>query len=103
MLDATGKALPAVPTASVTFAGIASETVVNPTGGAEKVDILQGVFGGFNNSGAAALTAAHVGKQAFCEDDNTVKNVIGTNGFAVGIFLGFDANGLCIIDTNRRA
>lgn len=103
MLDSNGKALPAVPTASVTFAGVFAETVVNPSGGTQKVNIRQGVFGGFNNSASAALTLAYVNKPAYCEDDNTVKNAAGTNGFAVGIFLGFDDNGKCIIDTNRRA
>ena len=103
MADSNGKALPATPTASVTFLGVADESVVNPSGGSEKVNIRQGVFGGFNNSGSAALTAAYVGKPAYCEDDNTVKNAAGTNGFAVGIFLGFDADSKCIIDTTRRA
>lgn len=103
MLNASGLALPAVPTASVTFAGVAEKTVVNGSGGSEKLNIQQGVFGGFNNSGSAALTAAYVGKPAYCEDDNTVKNAAGTNGFAVGIFLGFDEDSKCTIDTNRRA
>lgn len=103
MADSNGKALPAVPAANVTFLGVGRQTVVNPSGGSLKVDVDQGVFGGFGNSASAALTAAYIGKPAYCEDDNTVKNAAGTNGFAVGIFLGFDEDGKCIIDTTRRA
>lgn len=102
MLDSSGKALPAAPTAGCTFGGIATETVANALNGTEKVNLENGVFGGWNNSGTSPLVAADVGQQAYCEDDNTVKRVAGTNGFAVGRFLGFDENSKCIIDTNDR-
>jgi len=103
MANSSGKALPATPTASVTFLGVARKTVEQPASGSLTVDVGQGVFS-FENSASAALTAAYVGKPAYCEDDMTVKNAAGTNGFAVGIFLGFDpTTGKCIVDTTRRA
>src|SRR5690349_20784250 len=77
MLDSSGKALPAAPTAGCTF-------------------------GGWNNSSTSALVDADVGQQAYIEDDNTVKRLAGTNGMAAGRFLGFDENSKCIIDTNDR-
>lgn len=102
MIDSGGKALPAAPAAGSVFGGVAVETVVNAASGTEKVNLENGVFGGFNNSGTSPLVAADLGQQAYVEDDNTVKRIAGAHGMAAGRFLGFDENNKVIIDTNDR-
>lgn len=102
MLTALGYAMPAAPAASVVFLGVAADTVECAASADELINLEQGVFT-FENSATNPLGATHIGRPAFCEDDMTVANKAGTNGFAVGVFLGLDADGKCIVDTQRAS
>ena len=101
---ASGHAAPASTAAGLAGLGRAEATVDNSAGAAADLSIVvkPGVFA-WNNSGNNALTIADIGKKVWVEDDNTVAGVTGTHGTVAGIFLGFDEDDDCWIDTRGNA
>jgi hypothetical protein len=74
VLDANGFAAPATAAASLTSVGVFDESVVNEgADGAAKVLVKRGTFL-MKNDGTNPVTRAHVGKDCFIVDDETVSS-----------------------------
>lgn len=85
-IDSSGNAMAAglLAGGTVRVVGVASATADNSTGaaGAIKCEAIPGVFR-FLNHGADLVTAADVGADCYCVDDQTVAKTSGTNTRAV--------------------
>ena len=96
-LDANGYAIPGKKAAGLTAAGRAEETVEN-TGadGAVLIRVTRGVFV-FANTATTSnkITAAHVLKPCYMEDDQTVGNA-GAGASLAGIVLAVDEEGITV-------
>lgn len=110
-VNAAGNAVPAADAAGLRVVGRCEGTVGpgvtgqdadNSAGAAGDVscNAKRGAFP-YNNSTAAPIVQADIGKMVFVEDDNTVRKTGGTNSIKAGIFLGFEDGDVtrCIIDT----
>lgn len=94
-VDAQGNAVPASDAAGLTVLGRAEETVVNTgAAGAKVIVIRRGIFL-WDNSGAAALTKAHIGTIAYVADDQTVANA-SVNAIKAGLVVGINTDGVWI-------
>ena len=95
--DATGALNPAADTAGLTVLGVAQRRMINSTGAAATVippaKVAAGVFK-FATTGANALTAADIGKNACVLDDQTVVRAAGTtNSIVAGTVDSIDPDG----------
>ena len=90
-LDASGYAIPGKKAESLTAVGRAEETVTN-TG----ADVARGVFV-FDNTATAAnkITAAHVLKPCYMEDDHTV-TALATGASVAGTVIRVDDEGVAV-------
>ena len=96
-LDADGYAVPGKKAAGLTAAGRAEETVENTGGDGEAViRILRGVFIYANTSTAAnKVTAAHVLKPCYIEDDQTV-TALAAGASVAGLVVRVDGSGVAV-------
>jgi len=96
VLDASGNAKAAVLAASLTAAGRAEEFVDNTGGiaGAKTVKVRRGTFV-WNNSVSHAVTKAHVLKDCYIEDDNTVSS-LATGSSRAGTVIGVTDDGVLV-------
>jgi len=97
VLDANGYAIPGKTAANLTAAGRAEETVVNSgADGALSVRVSRGVFV-FDNTATTAnkITAAHVLKTCYIEDDQTV-TALATGASAAGSVIRVDDDGVAV-------
>ena len=96
-LDADGYAVPGKKAEGLTAAGRAEETVENTGGDGEAViRILRGVFIYANTSTAAnKVTAAHVLKPCYIQDDQTV-TALATGASVAGLVVRVDENGIAV-------
>lgn len=95
--NANGELRPAADVAAITVLGVAALRMVNSTGAAAKVTprarVTAGVFK-FVTTGANALTAADIGKNACVLDDQTVVRAAGTtNSIVAGTVQSIDSDG----------
>lgn len=97
--NASGYAVPAADTAGLKVLGRAENTVDN-TGGAngdERVRVLRKNAFLFKNSGAAPLTIAAIGENAYVEDSVTVTTAAGaTNDIVAGKILDVTSEGVWV-------
>lgn len=96
-LDANGYAIPGKKAEGLTAVGRAEETVENAGADGELViRIARGVFV-FDNTATAAnkLTAAHVLKPCYIEDDHTV-TALATSASVAGIVIRVDGEGVAV-------
>ena len=96
-LDADGYAVPGKKSAGLTAAGRAEETVENTGGDGELViRVLRGVFIYANTSTAAnKVTAAHVLKPCYIEDDQTV-TALAAGASVAGLVVRVDGSGVAV-------
>lgn len=96
-LDADGYAVPGKKAEGLTAAGRAEETVENSGGDGEAViRVLRGVFIYANTSTAAnKVTAAHVLKPCYIQDDQTV-TALATGASVAGLVVRVDENGVAV-------
>jgi hypothetical protein len=98
-LNATGFATRGAVATTLTAVGRAEEAVDNTTGadGAQRINVMPGVFQFGNSSAADQITLADVDKQCFIIDDQTVAK---TNGGATrsvaGIVRDVDTSGVWV-------
>lgn len=92
----TGFAAPASDTANRVILGVASKRAANntSTNGARNVEVLYGRAFKFNASGA--INSTHIGRVAYCVDDNTVSVTLTTNRVKVGKIVGVDPDGVWV-------
>lgn len=97
VLDANGYAIPGKKAADLTTAGRAEETVVNNgADGAAVICVTRGVFICENTATAAnKVTAAHILKPCYLEDDQTV-TALATGSSAAGLVISVDNNGVAV-------
>jgi len=96
-IDANGYAIPAKKAASLMAAGRAEETVSNTGGDGEAtVRVTRGVFV-FENTYTAAnkITAAHMFKPCYMEDDQTV-TALSTGSSVAGLVVRVDDEGVAV-------
>jgi hypothetical protein len=96
-LDANGFAVPGTTAEGLTAAGRAEETVVNSGADGELVvKVSRGVFI-FDNTATAAnkVTAAHVLKPCYMEDDQTV-TALATGASVAGLVIRVDDEGVAV-------
>lgn len=96
-LDADGFAVPGKQAAGLTAAGRAEETVIN-TGadGAESIRAARGVFVYANTATAAnKVTAKHILKPCYMEDDQTV-TALAAGASPAGLVLRVDESGVAV-------
>lgn len=96
-IDANGYAIPAKKSAGITAAGRAEETVENKGGDGELIiRVTRGVFI-FNNTATTAnkITAAHVLKPCYIEDDQTV-TASATGTSLAGFVIRVDDEGVAV-------
>ena len=96
-LDADGFAIPGKKAAGLTAAGRAEETVENTGSDGELViRVTRGVFIYSNTSTAAnQVTAAHVLKPCYIQDDQTVTALV-TGASVAGLVVRVDENGVAV-------
>ena len=96
-LDADGYAIPGKKAAGLTAAGRAEETLENTGGDGELViRVARGVFIYANASAAAnKVTAAHVLKPCYIQDDQTV-TALATGASVAGLVVRVDENGVAV-------
>lgn len=96
-LDADGYAVSGKKAEGLTAAGRAEETVENTGGDGEAViRVLRGVFIYANTSTAAnKVTAAHVLKPCYIQDDQTV-TALATGASVAGLVVRVDENGVAV-------
>ena len=96
-LDADGFAIPGKKAAGLTAAGRAEETVENTGSDGELViRVTRGVFIYSNTSTAAnKVTAAHVLKPCYSQDDQTVTALV-TGASVAGLVVRVDENGVAV-------
>ena len=96
-IDATGYAIPGKKATGLKAAGRAEETVENKGGDGEAViRVARGVFV-FDNTATAAnkITAAHVLKPCYMEDDHTV-TALATGASVAGTVIRVDDEGVAV-------
>ena len=96
-VDATGYAIPGKKATGLKAAGRAEETVENKGGDGEAViRVARGVFV-FDNTAPAAnkITAAHVLKPCYMEDDHTV-TALATGASVAGTVIRVDDEGVAV-------
>lgn len=96
-LDADGYAVPGKKAEGLTAAGRAEETVENTGGdGEQMIRVLRGVFI-YANTGTAAnkVTAAHVLKPCYIQDDQTV-TALAAGASVAGLVVRVDENGVAV-------
>lgn len=94
-LDDTGYAVPGSKQVGLTAAGRAEETVENAGGdGAACIQVRQGAFC-YANSTDAPVTQAHVLKQCYIQDDETVSSSA-EGASAAGIVIRIDEDGVAV-------
>lgn len=96
-LDASGYAIPGKKAESLTAVGRAEETVTNTGADGELViRVARGVFV-FDNTATAAnkITAAHVLKPCYMEDDHTV-TALATGASVAGTVIRVDDEGVAV-------
>lgn len=96
-LDANGYAVPGKKAEGLTAAGRAEETVENNGADGELlIRVTRGVFV-FNNTATQAnkITAAHVLKPCYIEDDQTVTS-LATGASAAGLVIRVDDTGVAV-------
>lgn len=96
-LDANGYAIPGKKAAGLTAAGRAEETVENKGGDGELViRVARGVFV-FANTATTSneISAAHVLKPCYIEDDQTV-TALATGASAAGLVVRVDESGVAV-------
>ena len=98
-IDANGLAVNASDTAGLRAVGRLETDIVNGTGyrGQNYATVLRNSFS-YNNSSTHPLTQANLGSFAMVEDEQTVA-ATSTHSVKAGIFMGFGADGLPVIDT----
>nr|WP_326209525.1 hypothetical protein [uncultured Oscillibacter sp.] len=96
-LDADGFAVPGKKAVGLTSAGRAEETVENAGGDGDLViRVTRGVFIYSNTSTAAnKVTAAHVLKPCYIQDDQTV-TALGAGASVAGLVVRVDENGVAV-------
>lgn len=96
-LDATGHAIPAKTAAGLTAAGRAEETVANDgVDGAASIRVIRGVFVWDNTATAAnKVTAAHMLKPCYMQDDQTVTTLAAGTSVA-GLVVRVDDEGVAV-------
>ncbi|MCD7948306.1 MAG: hypothetical protein LUG13_08465 [Oscillospiraceae bacterium] len=96
-IDATGCAIPAKKAASLMAAGRAEETVENTGGdGDATIRVSRGVFVVDNTATAAnQITAAHLLKPCYMEDDQTV-TALATGSSVAGLVVRVDEDGVAV-------
>lgn len=102
--NANGELRPAADVANITVVGVAQRKMVNTTGAAAKcvppAKVAAGCFK-FATTGANALTAADIGKNAYVLDDQTVVRQAGTvNNIVAGVVDSIDPDGGIWIKVN---
>jgi len=97
VLDADGYAIPGKTAAGLTAVGRAEGTVANPgADGAVSVDVLCGVFVYANSATAAnKVTAKHLLKPCYIEDDQTV-TALATGASVAGLVIRVDESGVAV-------
>ncbi|RJX32330.1 MAG: hypothetical protein C4516_04325 [Oxalobacter sp.] len=98
--DADGYATPGATATTLTYLGMAEETVDNTDGadGAKNVLIRRGEAFQFANDGTDPVTQASMGKVCYIVDDQTVAATSGTNTrSAAGTVIGIDADGVWVL------
>lgn len=96
-LDANGYAIPGKTAEGLTAAGRAEETVINAgADGAAFIKVTRGAFV-FDNTATAEnkVTAAHVMKTCYIEDDQTV-TALATGASAAGRVIRVDDEGVAV-------
>lgn len=96
-LDANGYAIPARKAEGLTSAGRAEETIINQGGDGEAViRVCRGVFV-FANTATAAnrISAAHILRLCFMEDDQTV-TALSTGASVAGLVIRVDDEGVAV-------
>lgn len=96
--DASGFAIPGAKAASLTTLG-RIETSVDNTGGADgavTVTVKRGTFK-FENDATNPVTAAHIKKDCYFIDDQTVTS-LSTGSSKAGVVLGIAQDGQIIVD-----
>jgi hypothetical protein len=94
--DANGWAVPAADAANLVVLGIAKADVVNAgANGALSIEVER-TAALFENSAAAAITQALVGRTCFVEDDNTVRGTGGTNSIKAGEVIEVSSEGVWV-------
>jgi hypothetical protein len=96
-LDANGYAIPGKKATGITAAGRAEETIVNNgADGDASILVTRGVFI-FDNTGTTAnkVTAAHVLKPCYMEDDHTV-TALSTGASIAGLVIRVDNEGIAV-------
>lgn len=96
-LDANGYAIPGKKAAGLTAAGRAEETVENKGADGEAfIRVARGVFV-FNNTATTSnkISAAHVLKPCYIEDDQTV-TALATGASAAGLVVRVDEDGVAV-------
>lgn len=96
-LDANGLAIPGETAEGLTAAGRAEETIENSgADGAVSIKVTRGVFV-FDNTATPAnkITAAHVLKTCYIEDDQTV-TALATGASAAGRVIRVDDDGVAV-------
>ncbi len=98
-IDANGLAVNASDTAGLRAVGRCENDVVNGASyrGETYVTVRRNSFS-YNNSSTHPLTQANLGGFAMVEDEQTVA-ATSTHAVKAGIFMGFDVNGMPVIDT----
>ena len=96
-IDGDGWAVPASKTAGLTVIGRAENSVANTSTGAADGDLIarvkrRGVFR-WSKSATNAPTRAHVGDDAYAEDDQTVGTSAAGNAPKAGVFVAVDDGG----------
>lgn len=96
-LNASGHAIPAADTASITVVGVAEETVKSSaTAGDDKVLVRRGAVHAFANDATNALTIGGIGSVCYVADDQTVQDANATNDVKVGVMLQLDDAGVWV-------
>ncbi len=98
-LDASGNAVPASTSTSLTAVGRAESTVDNSGGSAgdQVVRVRQGTFRFANSADADAITQAEVGKPCYLVDDQTVaKTTDEASRSGAGVVVAIDPKGVYV-------
>ena len=94
---AAGYAAPAAGEAGRVTVGRAEESVDNGSGSAgdKEIRVRVGIFR-WANSGGRAVTRAHIGKDGFAEDDQTIGNATNANSVTAGKIVDVDDAGVWV-------
>ncbi len=98
-INAAGYAVEGSDGTAVKIIGIANERVDNSAGadGAKRVRVYSGQLFKLDNSADNAVDIADIGTLVFVEDDETVADVVGTNGIAAGLCVDVVSDGVWVM------